>query len=136
MIAIDCAADPAGTELGEREVTVGAALTTVRGVLPLFKGSWVEVAVTVAAPTPDGVNTPAEAIEPPTADHVTVELKLPVPATVAKQELVKAVVRTVGLHVTVIEVMIAAADTTTSTEPDFVESCVEVAFTVTVPVPE
>jgi hypothetical protein len=50
--------------------------------------------------------------------------------------LVISVVRTFGLHETVIEVIVIAADTTTSAEPNFVESCVEVALTVTVPVPE
>jgi hypothetical protein len=36
--------------------------------------SSVEVAVTVAVPTPEGVKTPDEVIVPPVAVHVTAEL--------------------------------------------------------------
>jgi hypothetical protein len=35
--------------------------------------SWVDVAVTVAFPAPEGVKTPADETVPPVADHVTAE---------------------------------------------------------------
>ena len=54
----------------------------------------------LAVPAPDGVNTPAEVIDPPVADQVTAELYAPVPVTVAVHCEVCAVVMLVGLAVT------------------------------------
>jgi hypothetical protein len=44
-----------------------------------------ELAVQVAVPAPDGVNTPTDVMVPPVAVHVTAELNAPVPKTVAVQ---------------------------------------------------
>ena len=65
---------------------LGPAIVVI-GVDPktLVNPAWIEVAVMVAVPTPEEVNTPAEVIVPPVADHVTPVLKAPVPWTVAEQ---------------------------------------------------
>ena len=56
------------------EVIVGGTAVTVTVVIPDLVQSWVEVAVTVAVPVAEGINTPAEVIVPPVAVHVTAEL--------------------------------------------------------------
>ena len=56
------------------EVIVGGTAVTVTVVIPDLVESWVEVAVTVAVPVAEGINTPAEVIVPPVAVHVTAEL--------------------------------------------------------------
>lgn len=56
------------------EVMVGGTAVTVTLVEPDLVESWVEVAVTVAVPVAEGVNTPAEVIVPPVAVQVTAEL--------------------------------------------------------------
>ena len=89
----------------------------------------------VAVPAPAGVKTPAEVIVPPLAVQLTAALKLPVPATVAVQVLVCAVVMDVGLHSTVTEEIVTGMVTVTVVEPNFVESCVEEAVMVAVPAP-
>ena len=71
----------------ETEVMATATLT-VTVELPDFVESCVDVAVTVAVPAPVGVNTPALLTVPMLVgltDHVTEELKLPVPFTVGVQ---------------------------------------------------
>jgi len=52
---------------------LGGAVTAMV-VEPDLVESWVEVAVTVAVPVAEGVNTPAEVIVPFVADQVTPEL--------------------------------------------------------------
>jgi hypothetical protein len=56
-------------------VMVGVAAVTVIFVEPemLVKPTAAEVALQVAVPSPDGVNTPADVIVPPVAVQVTVE---------------------------------------------------------------
>ena len=61
---------------------------------------------------------------------------MPVPLTVAEQALVCDAVIDDGEHEIATEVMVDAAEaTTTLLEPDLVASCVEVAVMVAVPVP-
>lgn len=67
-------------------VVFGAVTVTVAE--PFLVESSVDVAVTVALPAADGVNTPLGVTAPPVADQVTVELKPPVPETVAEHWLV------------------------------------------------
>jgi hypothetical protein len=66
----------------------------------------IEVAVMVAEPVPEGVNTPEEVIVPPVAVHVTPALNVPVPVTVAVQVAVCAVVIEVGEHITETDVTV------------------------------
>lgn len=73
--------------------------------------SWVEVAVIVtevALETGGAVNRPDALTLPALADHVTAELKLPVPDTFAEQLLVWSEVTIAGEQVTLIEVMVGA----------------------------
>jgi hypothetical protein len=58
-----------------------------------------------------------------------------VPLTVAEQALVWAVVIEDGVHDTLTELMVDAAETTTLREPDLAVFCVEVAVMVAVPAP-
>jgi hypothetical protein len=58
---------------------------TVTVAEPDLVESSVDVAVMVAIPTAEGVNTPVEAIVPSVADQVTPELKLSAPLTFAVQ---------------------------------------------------
>jgi hypothetical protein len=62
-----------GEQVTATEVIEGSTLT-VTLVEPYLLESSVEVAVTVAVPTPEGVKTPDEVIVPPVAVHVTAEL--------------------------------------------------------------
>jgi hypothetical protein len=55
-------------------VGIGCCVFTVTAALPDFVVSWVEIAVMVAVPVAEGVNTPAEVIVPSVAVHVTPEL--------------------------------------------------------------
>jgi hypothetical protein len=67
---------------------MATATVTVTVELPDFVESCVDVAVIVAVPAPVGVNTPALLTVPMLVgltDHVTEELKLPVPFTVGVQ---------------------------------------------------
>ena len=79
----------AGEQITETEVIADCVVTvTVTVALPDFVESCVEVAEIVAVPAPTGVKTPALLIVPMLVgltDHVTEELKLPVPLTVAMQ---------------------------------------------------
>ena len=65
-----------------------------------------ELALQVAVPAPDGVNRPVEEMVPPVADHVTAELNVPVPNTVALHCEVCPVLMDVGSAATVIDVMV------------------------------
>jgi hypothetical protein len=53
-------------------IVAGTATVTVAE--PDFVESSVDVAEIVAVPAAEGVNTPADVIVPPVADHVTAEL--------------------------------------------------------------
>jgi hypothetical protein len=65
-------------------VLCGVCAATVIVAVPDFVVSSVLVAVTMKDPfEPGAVNSPLESMVPPLAFHVTVELKLPVPFTVA-----------------------------------------------------
>jgi len=82
--------------------------------------SWVEVAVIVtevALETGGAVNRPDELTLPALADHVTAELKLPVPDTFAEQLLVWSEVTIAGEQVTLIEVMVGAVVLSSSSPP-------------------
>ena len=63
----------AGKQPRETEVIVVAAFT-VTVAEPDFVVSWPDVAVMIALPAEEGVNTPEEVTEPPVADHLTVLL--------------------------------------------------------------
>jgi hypothetical protein len=70
--------------VAETEVTVEAAACTVIVAAPDTVGFSTLVAVTMTGPAAaGGVKRPAGLIVPRLADHVTEELKLPVPRTVA-----------------------------------------------------
>jgi hypothetical protein len=76
--------------------------------------------VQLAEPAPDGVKTPEEVIVPPVAVHVTALLNAPVPATVAEQVDVCAVLIEAGEAETVIPVTVEEEegdDTTTLAAP-------------------
>jgi hypothetical protein len=107
----------------------------VTDAVPDFEVSWVEVAVITAVPTPAGVNTPEELIVPSVAPQVTAELYDPVPCTVAAQLDVCVVRMDAGEQATETEVIVDGAVTVTVALPDLVESCVDVAVMVAVPVP-
>jgi hypothetical protein len=104
--------------------------------VPDFEVSCVEVAVIVAVPVPAGVNTPEVVIAPSDAAQVTAELYDPVPCTVAVQVDVCVVRMDAGEQPTETEVIMDGAVTVTVASPDLVESCVDVAVMVTVPVLE
>jgi hypothetical protein len=92
------------------------------------------LAVQLAFPAADGVNTPPEVMVPPVAVQVTVEVKAPVPLTVAAQVEVWAVVMEEGVATTVMLVTVGGgAEMVTVAFPDLVESCVDVAVTVSDP---
>jgi hypothetical protein len=93
------------------------------------------VAVTVIEPVePGAVNSPVESIAPPLTAHVTAELKLPVPWTVAAHCDVAFVAIVDGLQTTPTEEIVGgAAITVIVARPDLIVSCVLVAVTVTDP---
>jgi hypothetical protein len=64
----------AGRQETLTEVMVGATAETITLVEPVLDVFWVEVAVMLAVPTPDGVKTPPALMVPPVAAHVTAEL--------------------------------------------------------------
>jgi hypothetical protein len=94
------------------------------------------VAVTVNDPVePGAVNRPLESIVPPLAAHFTVELKLPVPCTVAVHCEVALRATVEGLQLTETEEIVGGPDpiaTFTDAVPDLLESSLLVAVTVTV----
>ena len=103
--------------------------------MPDFVLSSVEVAVTITVPATVGVNTPEGVIVPFDAAQVTAELYDPVPCTVAVQVDVCVVRMDAGEQPTETEVIVDGAVTVTVALPDLVESCVDVAVIVAVPVP-
>jgi hypothetical protein len=88
----------------------GCAGFTVTVAVPALLVSWVEVAVIVTCSDvtpPDGaVNKPEMEIVPALAAHVTPELKLPVPVTVAEHWLVWPYRMIEGEQVTVTDVIV------------------------------
>ena len=77
LIVSGCGVAPTVNEVGESAVTVGTGLlgaATAIEAVPDFVMSCVDVAVIVAVPAKEGVNTPAEVIAPSVADQVTPEL--------------------------------------------------------------
>lgn len=62
-----------GVQLTFTETITGEDVTGTAAE-PNFVVSCTDVAVTIAVPAPDGVNTPPAVIVPPVADHVTAEL--------------------------------------------------------------
>src|SRR5579862_7042895 len=122
-----------------RGVMVETAFTVTEAV-PILVKSCADVAVMVASPAPDGVNTPAVVIAPPEADHVTALLKFPVPETAAVHAEVWFVEIETGLHVTVIDETAEGEDedplTVTLAVATLLASCVEAAVMVAVPPPD
>jgi hypothetical protein len=111
-------------------------LATAIDAVPDFVVFCVDVAVIVAVPVVAGVNTPEDMIVPPVALQVTAGLYDPVPCTVAVQLDVCVVRMDVGEQATETEVIVDGAVTVTVASPDLVESCVEVAVMVALPVLE
>jgi hypothetical protein len=103
--------------------------------VPDFVVSCVDVAVIITDPATVGVNTPEDVIVPFVASQITVELYGPVPCTVAVQVDVCVVRMDAGEQFTETELIVDGAVTVTVALPDLVESCVDVAVMVTVPVP-
>lgn len=103
--------------------------------MPDFEVSCVEVAVMVAVPVPAGVKTPEVVIVPSVVPQVTAELYDPVPCTVAEHVDVWVLRIEAGEQVTETEVIVDGVVTVTVALPDLVESCVDVAVIVAVPVP-
>jgi hypothetical protein len=84
---------------------------------------------------PGAVNNPPESIVPPLAVHVTAELNVPVPCTVAMHCEFAFVAIVDGLHDAPMEAIVdepVPIATITVAVPVFVVSCVLVAVTVTV----
>ena len=111
-------------------------LPTTIDAVPDFVMSPVDVAVIVTVPATVGVNTPEAVIVPSDAAQVTAELYEPVPCTVAVQVDVCVVRMDAGEQPTETEVIVDGAVTVTVALPDLVESCVDVAVMVAVPVLE
>lgn len=117
---------------------VGVGRLTETVAEPDLLESCVETAVMVAVPVVEGVKTPVVLTEPMLdglTDHETAGLKLPVPTTVGVHAEVCVVAIDVGEQVTETDVIVEGTVTVTVAAPDLVESCVEVAVTVTVPAP-
>ncbi len=125
-------------QLTETDEIVGeiVCVVTVIVAVPDLLVSCVLVAVTVTDPVePGAVNNPPLLIVPPLAIHVTVELKLPVPCTVALHCDVPPGAIVEGLHATDTEEIVGglgAIATVTVAVPDLLESSLLVAVTVTV----
>jgi hypothetical protein len=99
-----------GTAATVTPVTVADGDETVMLAEPemFVNPACVECAVQLPVPVLEGVNTPPAVIVPPVAVHVTALLKAPVPATVAEQVEVCAVVMDDGTAATPIEVIVIA----------------------------
>jgi len=107
-VAVNCCVQPDGTDTvcGEM-LTATAGIVTVMVAFPDLLVSSVLVAVTVADPAVAGaVKLPFALTVPALADHVTAELKLPVPVTVGAQDEVPFVRTDVGEQATVTDVMV------------------------------
>jgi len=132
------AATVEGLQLTETEEIVGevVCVATVIVAIPALLPSCVLVAVTVTDPVVLGaVNNPPLLIVPPLAVHVTAELKLPVPCTVALHCEVAPGEIVEGLHATETEEIVgglATIATVTVAVPDLLGSSLLVAVTVTV----
>jgi hypothetical protein len=86
---------------------------TVMVAVPTLVVSSIEAALTetaVLAVTASAVNNPLASIVPALVPHETAVLKLPVPVTVAVQELVWPDCTEVGVHDTVTAVMVAVLE--------------------------
>jgi hypothetical protein len=104
---------------------------------PDLPGSSMDVAVHVAVPALEGVSNPVESIVPSVAVHVTLELKLPVPLTVALHWVGAPTCVLGGLAVTVTDVMVGGGKfIVIVAEPDLLGSCTETALQLPVPVPD
>src|SRR5450759_1263194 len=83
-----CGAGPASTMMGCTLLSGGPSGFTVTVAIPALLASCVEVAVIVTcsdtSPPEGAMNKPEAEIVPALADHVTPELKFPVPITVAE----------------------------------------------------
>lgn len=139
-VAVHCAVAFAaivdGVHATPTEEIVGAADFTVIVAVPDLVVSSVLIAVTVTDPVePGAVNNPLPLIVPPLALHVTVELKLPVPCTVALHCEVALGTTVEGLQLTDTEEIDGGplpVSTITVAVPDLLISSVLVAVTVTV----
>jgi hypothetical protein len=65
-----------GPHTSETLVMVAGTAVTVIAAVPdsLVYPDWAELAMQLAVPAPDGVNTPVDVMLPPVAVHVTAEL--------------------------------------------------------------
>jgi hypothetical protein len=92
------------------EVTVVDGAETAILAVPTADAFWLEIAVMVttpeAGPVVGAVNNPEEEMLPALADQDTAELKLPVPATDARQAEVAPVETLVGEQTTPTEVTV------------------------------
>ena len=118
---------PGGPASTMRGATLLAACVgfTATAAIPDFVVSCVEVAVTVTLVVEDtmgAVKSPRDDICPALALHVTVELKFPVPMTVAEHWLVWPDVTVDGEQDAVTDVMVGVGLTVTAAVPDFVVS--------------
>ncbi|HEV2487589.1 MAG TPA: hypothetical protein VGT08_18860 [Terracidiphilus sp.] len=128
-------------EVGEQDTDTDVIVdpaVTVTVAEPNLVVSCVDVAVIVAVPVATGVKTPALLTVPifvGLTDHVTAELKLPVPVTLAVHAEVCVVRIAVGTHATETDVIVDGRVTVMIAEPNLVVSCVDVAVMVAVPAP-
>lgn len=94
---------------GAHDTTMAVTGLTVTVNVPFLVVSWLEMAVTVTvvdAFTAWAVKSPLASIDPALVPQVTVEMKLPVPVTVAVHWLVWPDWIAVGVQVTVTAVMV------------------------------
>ena len=129
-----------GLQARETAVIAGVAgAVMVIFAVPSFVGSSDDVALTVSEPevgaVAGAVYKPVFEIVPETADQVTLELKLPVPVTVAEHWLVCEGWRLAAAQETLTDVMAGAAGVEMAifAVPSFVESSVDVALTSSEP---
>jgi hypothetical protein len=123
-------------QVAETEVTEEAAACTVIVASPDTARFCTLVAVTITAPAAAGaVKRPVGLMVPALADHVTEELKLPVPCTFALHWEIWLVTTVDGLQVTETEVTVeaGAACTVIIATPEMVGFCTLVAVTMTGP---
>lgn len=126
-----------GLQATPTEEIVGAGAFTVIAAVPDLLVSCVLVAVTITDPAEAGaVNNPLPLIDPPLAIHVTLELYVPVPCTVALHWDVALGATVEGLQLTdTAEIVggVVCVATVIIAAPDLLVSCVLVAVTVTDP---
>jgi hypothetical protein len=103
-----CGAGPESTTMG-CTLLICCAGFTVTVAVPALLVSWIEVAVMVTSkvvsPPGGGLNKPEASIVPALAIHVTPELKLPVPVTLAEHWLVWPNMMVEGEQVTATEMI-------------------------------